>query len=254
MHYTNLIHVIARTALMIGAMCGPAQAFAEGLDIAQATFAEANAKTPEVSTNDVRRILVDGSAMLVDTRTHAEFVAGHIPGARNVSNAAADSVAAVAQLTGGDKGKALVLYCNGPFCQASRSLADKLVAAGYTNVRRYQLGIPVWRALGGPTQIEIEGVQRIYGHDHTAVFIDARSADDFARGSLAGARSMPVDQFVAGALKKPPLPEDDFNTRVVLFGRDANQARALAEALSKRPWHNVTYVMGTFDGLQAALR
>jgi hypothetical protein len=36
--------------------------------------------------------------------------------------------------------------------RSSQTTAEQLVAAGFTNVRRYQLGIPVWRALGGPTE------------------------------------------------------------------------------------------------------
>jgi hypothetical protein len=51
-----------------------------------------------------------------------------------------------------------------------------------------------------------------------------------------------------------PLPRDDFNTRIVLFGRDAAQARALAEALSRSPWHNVMYFAGRFEDLVAAVR
>src|SRR5438874_2209939 len=88
--------------------------------------------------------------------------------------------AAVERLVGGDKSKPLVLYCNGQFCQASRTLSDQLVAAGFTNVRRYQLGIPMWRALGGPVEIELEGILRVYKIDQTAIFLDARSAAEFA--------------------------------------------------------------------------
>ena len=199
-------------------------------------------------------MLVDGSAILLDTRTRAEYVAGHIPGARNVEGPPSAAVTAVEQLANGDKGKALVLYCNGPFCQASRRLSDQLVAAGFTNVRRYQLGIPIWRALGGPTEIELEGVLRIYGRDQTAVFLDARSAEEFARGSLPGAHNVPANELASGGLKKAPLPEDDFNTRIVLFGRDPGQARALADVLSKRPWHNVSYFSGSFETLRTAVK
>jgi hypothetical protein len=46
--------------------------------------------------------------------------------------------------------------------------------------------------------------------------------------------------------RKTPLPEDDFNRRIVLFGRDGAQARQLAEVLSKRLWHNVAYFPGSF--------
>ena len=164
------------------------RASAQADDVNQATLAEPNQKTPEVSTEQLRRILADGSAIVVDTRTRDEFEAGHIPGARMLDAPPSDHVKAVERLVRGDKSAALVLYCNGPYCQASRRLAEQLVAAGFTNVRRYQLGIPVWRALGGPTAIELGGFLRVYKVDLTAVIFDGRSSGEFARGSLAGTR------------------------------------------------------------------
>jgi rhodanese-related sulfurtransferase len=229
-------------------------AIGESVSIYQATLAEPDQKTQEVSTEQVRRILADGSAIIIDARKRSEYVAGHIPGARNVDAQSSASVAAVERLVRGDKNKALVLYCNGPFCQASKRLGEQLVAAGFTHVRRYQLGMPIWRALGGPTEIEKEGIVRIYKVDQTAVFFDARSAEEFAKGSLPGAHNVPVDELASGALQNAPLPNDDFNTRIVLFGRDAVQARALADALSQRPWHNVTYFPGPFEALREAIK
>jgi rhodanese-related sulfurtransferase len=134
-------------------------------------------------------------------------------------------------------------------CQASKQLADQLVAAGFTNVRRYQLGMPISRALGGPTVIELEGVVRIFKVDQTATYFDARSADDFMKGSLAGAHNFPADKF-----DTRELPWDDFNRRIVLFGRDGAQARALADAFSKKAWHNVSYFPGSFEALMAAVK
>jgi len=229
-------------------------AIAQGGSIYEATLAEPNQKTQEVSTEVVRRILAEGSAIVLDTRKRSEYVAGHIPGARNVDAPASGSVAAVERLVSGDKTKALVLYCNGPFCQASRRLSEQLVDAGFTNVRRYQLGIPIWRALGGPTEIELEGILRIFKVDQTAVFFDARSVEEFAKGSLPGTHNVPADKLASDGLAKAPLPTDDFNTRIVLFGRDSAQARTLADALSKRPWHNVTYFAGTFETLRTAIK
>jgi rhodanese-related sulfurtransferase len=227
---------------------------AQSLDVNLATLAEPNQKTAEVSTEQLRRILADGSAMVIDTRSRQEFEAGHIPGAHMLDAPPSDHVQAVERLAGGDKKAALVLYCNGPYCQASRRLAEQLVAAGFTSVRRYQLGIPVWRALGGPTAIELGGFLRVYKVDMTAVIFDGRSAGEFAKGSLAGTLNAPVDDIVAGTLKKLPLPEDDFNRRVVLFGRDGAQARAFADVLRMRPWHNVSYLSGTFEALATAVR
>jgi rhodanese-related sulfurtransferase len=229
-------------------------ASADAGSIYDATLAEANQKTREVSTEELRRILADRSAIVIDSRTRAEYAAGHIPGARNIEGQGAAALAAIEKIVSGDKSKPLVLYCNGPFCQASRRLSEQLVAAGFSNVRRYQLGIPIWRALGGPTEVELEGVLRVFGRDQTAVFLDARSAEEFARGTVPGARSVPADQLANGGLKKAALPEDDFNTRIILFARDAAQARALADALSNRPWHNVMYYPGAFEELRKALK
>ena len=242
----------AFAAISLAAMSATSRA--QPGNIYEATLTEANQKTPEISTQALRRILADRGAVVLDARKRSEYVAGHIPGAHALDAPPDRIVAAVERLVNGDKRKALVLYCNGPFCQASRRASELLVDAGFSNVQRYQVGIPIWRALGGPTEIEIEGIRRIFNVDRTAVFFDARVPEEFARGSLPGAHNVPVDQLPSGALKRAPLPEDDFNTRIVLFGRDAAQARALAEALSKTPWHNVMYFPGTFESLQAALK
>jgi rhodanese-related sulfurtransferase len=232
----------------------PPPAEAQSVNIYQAILGDRNQKTREVSTEQIRRILAGRNAVVIDARKRSEYVAGHIPGALNFDVPPDKTVAAIERRVKGDKAKALVLYCNGPYCQASRQLGDRLVAAGFTHVRRYQLGMPIWRALGGPTEIEAEGIVRIHNVDRTAVFFDARSPEEFSKGSLPGAHNVPADRLSSGVLDKAPLPMDDFNTRIVLFGRDAAQARALADALSRRPWHNVTYYSGRFETLRKAIK
>jgi rhodanese-related sulfurtransferase len=242
----NVTKLSAAAILALAMFAGGARA--QSGNIFQATLTETNSKTQEVSTEQLRSILLDGSAVVVDARPHQEYVAGHIPSARSLTGPPETHVAAIETMVSGDKDKALVLYCNGPFCQASKRLADQLVVAGFNNVRRYQLGMPIWRALGGPTVIELEGVVRIFKVDQTAAYFDARPAEDFAKGTLSGAHNIPADKF-----DTRQLPWDDFNRRIVLFGRDATQARALADAFSKKAWHNVSYFPGSFEALMAAV-
>ena len=229
---------------------------AAGGTVLQAIWGDKGQPTGEVTTEQVRQILADGSAIVIDTRSMAEFAAGHLPGVRHIATRAdgpaAQYVEAVERLVGGQKGAALVLYCNGPFCKRTRSLGKHLVAAGFGNVRRYQLGIPVWRALGGPTEIELDGILRVDRLDRSAVFFDARTAAEYARGTLFGAHNVPADG-TAEAISQAPLPRDDFNSRVVLFGRDFAQARKLAEALSQTPFHNVLYFPGSYQTLATAV-
>jgi rhodanese-related sulfurtransferase len=237
--------------------------------IAQASMAERGQRTAEVSTEELRTILAEKSAVVFDARPFLEYAMSHIPGARNVAakpgvamSMYVSDVAEIGRAVGGDKASPLVLYCNGPFCGKSKRLADELLASGFTSVRRYQLGIPVWRALGGVTEIEGAGLRRILAEDKTAVLIDARERDAAARAPLAGARSLPRSLVLEGkdvgevkrAKDDGRLPMEDHNTRLIVVGGEAAAARHVAEALAREAFHNVSYFPGTADEARKALR
>jgi len=169
---------------------------------------------------------------------------------------------AIIRALGGDKTSPVVLYCSGPFCGRSKRLSEELLAAGLTNVRRYQLGIPVWRALGGSTQIELEAMSYVHEMDRSAVFIDAREPKEFQKGTLPRAVSVPASQLERGkdvgevrrAKDDGRLPMEDHNTRIVVFGRDGEQARAVAEAIIGEAFHNVAFYGGTFESLRPLVK
>jgi rhodanese-related sulfurtransferase len=237
----------------------PAVAGVNPCDIQGATLSE-RGETSEVSTEELRQILVLGTALVLDTRPYLEWALGHIPGALNVApkpgmpmSRYTSDVAEVLRLTAGDRSRPLVLYCNGPFCGKSRRVADDLLAAGFTNVRRYQLGAPVWRALGGVMQLEADGVQHVYGLDQTAVFVDARGTEQFREGSLSGTRNIPIDE-VAAAKDDGRLPMEDHNTRIVVFASNPEEARRAAEEIARNAFHNVSYFGGTLRQFQDIVR
>ncbi|MDQ5855104.1 MAG: rhodanese-like domain-containing protein [Actinomycetota bacterium] len=236
---------------VLGGLAGPS--------VYDATLSEPGQSTREVSTNELRRILAEHSALVFDNRTPLEYAIGHIPGALNVSpkpgvamSLYVGDVAEIAQIAPSRQAP-IVVYCNGPFCGKSRRLGDELFAAGFTNVRRYQLGTPVWRALVGPMAIEPAGVRYVLDSDRTAAFIDARSPADFASGTLPSARNVPPGDVVK-AKDDGRLPMDDFNTRVVVFGRDGTQAHAMAQTLVGQGFNNVKFYDGPFSTLASVLR
>ena len=126
------------------------------------------------------------------------------------------------------------------------------MAADFTNTSRYQLGAPTWRALVGLMEIEPDGMRYMWESDRTAVWFDVRTADEFAAGSLPGARHLPKAE-VGKAKDDGRLPMDDHNTRIVVFGADGAQATAVGEEIAKNAFHNVTYFAGAFSDLYAAL-
>jgi len=259
-------HCLALLMLAISPLLVHAQTSAT---IFEATLAESDQKTKEISTEELRGILAEKSATVFDARPFKEYAISHIPGAANVSAKAGvpmslyvSDVAEIERVVKGNKAAPIVLYCNGPFCGKSKRLAAELQEAGYTNVRRYQLGIPVWRALGGLTQIESEGLRHVVEYDRTAVFIDAREAADSKADGIAQARNIPRSGLKPGkdvgeikaAKDDGRLPMDDHNTRIIVFGATADQARAVAEAIVHEAFHNVSFFDAGFEEFRSALQ
>lgn len=126
---------------------------------------------------------------------------------------------------------------------------------GYTNIRRYRLGIPAWRALGGITQIEPWGVKHVFKNDGTAVFLDIRTTKEFALSHISNTKNLPhvgiqPGKKDVGEIRKAKndgrLPYEDHNTRIIVFGESKDNASRVAEALAKEGFHNVSFFSGNY--------
>ncbi len=217
-----------------------------GLPAAEAQQ-KAGARGTEISTNEVKQILFEGNIPVIDVRPEKEYAVSHIPGSTNIFETEVDRMNRLCASEAGG----VVLYCNGPYCHKTLRVAESLYGKGCTNIKKYQDGLPVWRALGNTAESTISGFKRIYLLDKTAVLIDARSKEEFAAGSVPGAINLRADEIEA-ANNDGRLPYTDHGTRVIVFGADAGQARQLAEALSHRAYWNSSYLAATYDELKKA--
>jgi rhodanese-related sulfurtransferase len=222
----------------------------------------------EVTTEELQVLLVTSGATILDARPYREYAISHIPGAVNVApkpgvpmSMYVSDVAEIGRLLNGNKAAPLVVYCNGPYCGKSSRLAAELHDAGYSNVRRYQLGIPTWRAAGGVCAIELDGIRHIVANDGTAVVLDSREPSEFHRATVRGAKNIPRSLVLEGkdvgevkrAKDDGRLPMEDHNTRIVVLGTDAASARYVAEALAREAFHNVSFFTGPFATVHKAL-
>ena len=259
----QLLVAAAAIALLAEATSAAAQT------VLDTTLGEADQKTAEVSTQGLKQIIKSGSAVLLDARPPMEYAISHIAGALNVAPQAGrpahlyiSDIAEVGRLVGGAKDKALVLYCNGPFCGKTKRLTTELVGAGYTNVRRYQLGAPAWRTFAGEAmQTDLAALHYI-ARDQTAVWIDAREPAAFKAGTVRSARNIAPsglrpgkDQGVMKQAKDDGrLPMEDHNTRIIVFGSNAKDVRAVADAIALEAFHNVSFVAEPVEQVRRALR
>lgn len=85
-----------------------------------------------------------GHVVILDVRPHAEFLAGHIPGALSVPLDRLDD--ALARLP---RRAQVVAYCRGPYCVLAPQAVERLRAKGF-KARRLADGMPEWRLAGLP--------------------------------------------------------------------------------------------------------
>jgi len=206
------------------------------------------ADSPEISTAEFRTVLMESRAIVLDARPYEEYAVSHIPGARAVpakpGTTPALYVGDAAEVAKSipERSQPLILYCNGLFCGRSERFAHDLMKLGYQNVRRYQLGAPGWRALGGVMQVEKSALLRLLAQDATSVLVDGTAEADPKR-RLRNAVSIPLSD-APKAKDDGRLPMTDHNTRIFVVAANGTEARSVAEAIVRDAFHNVTF----FDG------
>ena len=112
------------------------------------------------------------------------------------------------------------------------------------------------------TEIETDGLRYVLASDRTAVVIDARDTTAFRAGTLPTARHIPRSGVLEGkdvgevrrAKDDGRLPMSDHNTRIVVVGSSAADARYVAEALAREAFHNVAFYRGSVGEALAATR
>lgn len=98
-----------------------------------------------------RRIVADGTSIVIDARAPDAFAAGHLPGAISLPvGEAAALLPAYAELLTPDM--PVMVYCSGAECEESLDLGKILVDHGCTNVAIFTGGYAAWSAgEGAPT-------------------------------------------------------------------------------------------------------
>ena len=89
----------------------------------------------------------DPGLVVLDVRTPAEFAAGHVPGARNVSHDRIDEQLASLEPL---RDKLVVLYCRSG--RRSAAAHETLTKAGFSRLRHLEGDFLAWEAEGRPVE------------------------------------------------------------------------------------------------------
>ena len=103
--------------------------------------------TPLISQADLLARLGKPEVVVLDVRTSAEFAAGHVPGARNVSH---DELAGRLGELEALRDKDVVLYCRSG--RRTALAVDVLRNAGFTRLRHLDGDFLAWQAANQPIE------------------------------------------------------------------------------------------------------
>ena len=114
-----------------------AAARAQAPNIFDATLAEPGQRTSEVSTAELKTMLAERSAIVLDARPHLEYAISHIPGALNVAakpgvsaSLYVSDVAEVGRLVNSDMAARIVLLLQWPVLRKEQTLGRRAARGG----------------------------------------------------------------------------------------------------------------------------
>ena len=166
---------------------------------------------PSISTDELKSLMdKKASFTLIDSRTKPEYVESHIVTSVNIPD---KKLQENLNLLPADKNSPLVIYCNGVKCGKSKRLALQLEPLGYTNIRIYLEGIPVWEErnlplVTGPdynkkieaTIIKPADLKKMISENKgDFVVVDVRDPAEFKEGHIPGAINIPSETFASGS-------------------------------------------------------
>ncbi len=114
---------------------------------------------PTISCSQAARKIGNNEVVFLDTREKKEFQVSHIQGAKCVGydNFSMNSVKNV------DKDAEIIVYCS--IGARSQNIGEKLVKAGYTNVKNMYGGLFLWSNTGLPkTDSNGKRTDKIHGY------------------------------------------------------------------------------------------
>ena len=98
-----------------------------------------------VSRPELLRRMREEAVTILDVRPRAEYLAGHVPGARNITPAELED-----RLVELSSDREIIAYCRGAYCVFSFEAVALLRRHGF-KARRLEEGFPEWKAAGLPT-------------------------------------------------------------------------------------------------------
>ena len=210
----------------------------------------------EIDVKQLLAIMTGGTPYhLYDARPGKRFGAGHVPSAQSAFPKDKDFLGKLPA----DKDALLVFYCGGPTCPYTGEAVKKAQAAGYTNLKGFQAGLPGWKKAKLPVHAENSWLAKHLDPQH--VILDVRDRAQSSQAHIEGAVALPTGELQAMTQefirqqKVAQLPGvSDMRAPLIVYADSHTAREALLAYKELRSWGygNTTVLKGGFAAWQAA--
>jgi len=228
----------------------------------------------EISTNIAKALHKKKSALFIDARPWGKFAGSSIVGSLGVPDT---KFKKLSKFMPHDKKAMIITFCGGYACHKSHSVANKLVAMGYKNVKVFAAGFPAWKKAKFPITGGMKKAKKVAkkakssnksiikaGEDTGTVdgewfvknykkfpksvtIVDVRGADDFASGHIQGAIHVHAEKMTPEQLLAA-IPAKGNVIFVCGTGTRAMEARGfLEEDLKYKQINRIWYLDANID-------
>lgn len=145
-------HQFPRNAIALLLVCAAAIALGMAAHHFKQTRSPGGAAR-ELSLEEFREFAATRRGLVLDVRARDAYALGHVPGAISFPGAYFEgSWLAMKDRLEADKSRPVAVYCPGPQCGASRSVAEQLSRRGFTDVAIFPGGWQAWQQAGLPEE------------------------------------------------------------------------------------------------------
>lgn len=103
----------------------------------------------DITLDEIRKLVRNGNAVMIDARWPADFARGHVRGAFNMPDREVEAyMLQLSQNVAPDE--FIVIYCNSARCNSSERVYAYLVSQGFTNMRVFK---PGWEAIASASDL-----------------------------------------------------------------------------------------------------
>ncbi|MDJ0739088.1 MAG: rhodanese-like domain-containing protein [Gammaproteobacteria bacterium] len=192
----------------------------------------------EIGVQELVGIMTGGQPYhLFDARPGKRFGGGHVPGAKSAFPKDKDFLDRLPA----DKDALLVFYCGGPTCPYTGVAVKKAQAAGYSNLKGFQAGLPGWKKGKLPVHSEAGWLAKKLNPQH--VILDVRDRAASAQAHIPGAVALPTaelqaltQQFIADKTVAELPGVSDQRAPVIVYADSHTSPEALLAYKELRNW------------------